>query len=601
MSAQDAQLDVRGLTVGYRSHRGAPTVVVRDVDLTLDAGRILGLAGESGCGKSTAALAAMGYRAPGAVILGGSSRLGGEDLLSLDADALAQRWGRRISYVAQDAAQSLNPLKRVGWLLRETLAIHLDLHGAAARERALAQLESVGIAEPEVALGKYPHEFSGGQQQRISLALAMVCEPRVLVLDEPTTGLDVTTQAQISRLIERLVAESGVCALYISHDLALLATLCDEIAIMYGGEIVERGSAADVYATPRHPYAAALLDALPEVDARVRTTGIPGRPPPRVVDAACAFADRCRFVMPACSETHPRLELVDGREVRCLRAAELTRIRLEVGGEPVAVHAGGEPQLIVENLRCVYGGRGGKVAVDGVSLAVAPGETLGVVGESGSGKSTLLAAIAGLHPPAAGTIAFEGAELASRAARRSRAVRGAIQLVFQNPDSSLNPRHTIGTIIERPLQLFRPDLSAKQRTERARALLDEVRLGGELLTRYPGQLSGGQKQRVALARGFAAEPRLILCDEVVSALDVSVQATVLELLATMAAERQTAVLFVTHDLAVVRSIADRVCVMRGGRECETRGVEELFSAPGHEYTRTLLDAVPRPQHALGAS
>jgi len=590
-------LEVQGLTVAYARKRRAPAVVVKDLDLRLDAGRMLGLAGESGCGKSTAALAALGFRIPGSIRLGGRALLGDVDLLSLKRHALRSIWGRRVAYVAQDAAQALTPFWRVGSLLAEPLKLHLGLRGRALHERACGLLESVGIPDPESALRRYPHQFSGGQQQRIALAIAIACEPEVLVLDEPTTGLDVTTQAQISALISGLVGQQGMAGLYISHDLALIATICDDIAIMYAGEVVESGAAPAIYAGARHPYAAALLDAVPQVDEDASVVGIPGLPPPQVIDDACAYAARCRFVIEQCREGHPPLLTVaDGHEARCIRVHELgvipsARLPLET---PAAAPARTDVELAVERLRCSYAGRHGTVAVEDLSLEIAAGETLGLVGESGSGKSTLLRAIAGLHIPDEGRILFEGRPLAPTAVRRPRDVRRAIQIVFQHPDSSLNPRHSIARILERPLALFRPELGRRERRGVIHELLEDVRLDSGVLDRYPAELSGGQKQRIALARAFAAEPRLILCDEVVSALDVSVQASILELLARLAAERSTALLFVTHDLAVVRSIADRVTVMRAGRSCETAPTARLFTAPEHPYTRELLAAAPRP-------
>ena len=594
-----AALEVSGLTVGYRSRRsGEVAVVVKDLDLVLQEGRIHGLAGESGCGKSTAALAAIGFRIPGSVRLGGESRFASVDLLSAKSETLRGIWGRQISYVAQDAAGALSPLFRVERLLAEPLKLHLGLRGADLRARSLSLLQNVGLPEPELALRRYPHQFSGGQQQRIALAVAMACEPSVLVLDEPTTGLDVTTQAQITQLIGELVRNTGTAALSISHDLALLVTVCDEIAIMYAGEIAERATAEELYREPRHPYTAALLDAVPRTEGERGLAGIPGLPPPAVVEDRCAFTDRCRFVITRCHSLHPPLVTVgESHQARCLRADELGVI--SSASRQTVSHASGsagDALLSVRGLCCTY--RANSVrAADKVSFEIAPGETLALVGESGSGKTTVLRAIAGLHVPDEGAIDFEGTPLPSRAVKRAREVRRAIQIVFQNPDSSLNPRHTIATILGRPLALFRPELTRAQRRKRALELLSDVRLDRGVLGKYPHQLSGGQKQRVALARAFAADPKLILCDEVVSALDVSVQASILELLGRLATEHATAVLFVTHDLAVVRSIAARVCVMRAGTIRETGPTSSVFARPRNDYTRALLDAIPRPESA----
>ncbi len=442
----------------------------------------------------------------------------------------------------------------------------------------------------------------------------MACSPEILVLDEPTTGLDVTTQAQISALIASLVRGSGTAALHISHDLSLLASTCDEILIMYAGEIVERAPADEIYARPRHPYSAALIDAVPRVDEPAAVVGLPGLPPPSVIEGSCSFAERCRFVQDRCRAEAPALvpvssparpaevQGVSAHEARCLRTAELgplTRVRrrraeIAIGRR----HADDSPLLSVLDLHCTYAGgrrRADLHAVDGVSLELYRGETLAVVGESGSGKSTLLRAVAGLHAPHSGSITFDGTALPPRSVRRSRKLRRMIQLVFQDPHASLNPRHTVRASIERPVRLLRPDLGRRERGVRVMELLADVRLDPGVVDRLPHELSGGQKQRVALARAFASDPELLLCDEVVSALDVSVQASILELLATLSAKRGTALLFVTHDLAVVRQIAERVCVMLEGRICETAATTTLFDSPREPYTRQLLAAVPRPR------
>ncbi len=590
-----AALEVRDLTVGYHMDGGAVNVVVRDLSFDLHAGRLLGLAGESGSGKSTAALAAIGYTAPGSVRLGGSARLDDVDLLTAPIKQLRRLWGSRIAFVAQDASQSLSPLMRVEGLLAEPLRLHLGLRGAPLRSRLLTLLEDVGIPDPEVAIRRYPYQFSGGQQQRIALAIAMACEPTVLILDEPTTGLDVTTQAQISRLVNRLVIESGTAAVVISHDLALLGNTCDEMVIMYAGEAVERTSAAEMVTAPRHPYTAALLDAVPRVDESGLVVGIPGLAASSVAVDTCAFAPRCRFAEQACSRVHPDLQEVSpGHDVRCLRTSELgvlaSRRHVPVHVTPAEQS---EALLDVRGLVCSYRGSHERKVVDGVNLRVNRAETVALVGESGSGKSTVLRAIAGLHRLDTGSIAYNGVDLPVHTADRSRDFHREIQIIFQDPHASLNPRHTIGEIIGRPITLFFPERSAVERREQVVDLLHLVQLDPRIASRRPHQLSGGQKQRVAIARAFAAEPRLLLCDEIVSALDVSVQASILELMAKLTADTNTAVLFVTHDLAVVRSIAERVYVMQAGLILEDGPTERVFEDPHHTYTQELLAAVPR--------
>jgi peptide/nickel transport system ATP-binding protein len=424
----------------------------------------------------------------------------------------------------------------------------------------------------------------------------MACQPQLLVLDEPTTGLDVTAQAQIAELVKTLVTNDGTAAIWVSHDLALLGTVCDDIAVMYGGEVVERAPAEAMYRVPRHPYTRALLDAVPLVDRRELVAGISGLPPSEVIDDRCPFAERCRFTNERCWETHPVLAPLETKHfVRCLRASELGLIpsarRAIVGGNAPAQTD--TDRLVVSDLSCSYRGTHKLLAVDDVSVRLAAGETLGIVGESGSGKSTLLRAIAGLHQPESGTIALEGLALAPQAARRPKEVRQAIQLVFQNPDSSLNPRQTVAEILTRPLKLFRRDLGRQARLQRMRELIADVRLDPIILGRFPPELSGGQRQRVALARAFAAQPTVLLCDEVNSALDVSVQAAILGLIRDLAVAHGTSVVFVTHDLAVVRSLADRICVMWSGRVVESSTNEELFEHPTNPYTQKLLLAVPR--------
>lgn len=588
-------LAVRDLTVGYRRSDGGVNVVVSDVSFDLDSGRLLGLAGESGSGKSTTALAAIGYRAAGSVRLGGRSLLGDVDLLSLPSADLRGLWGSSVAYVAQDASQSLSPLMRVERLLAEPLRLHLGLRGAPLRERSLTLLHEVGIPDPESALRRFPHQFSGGQQQRIALAIAMACEPRVLVLDEPTTGLDVTTQAQIVQLVDRLVKQSGTAAVLISHDLALLGTICDDIAIMYAGEIVEQAAAPEVIAEPRHPYTAALLDAVPLVEQRGLVVGISGLPASSAVADACAFAPRCRFAEPICSAEHPApADEGPDHVVRCHLASRIGRIPSRRRPPSAAAGEGSADVLLsVTGLVCEYRGAHGPPAVDHIDLLVRRGETVALVGESGSGKSTALRAIAGLHRPTDGVIAFADAPLAAHVTRRPRAVQRDIQIIFQDPHASLNPRHTVGDLIGRPLAILFPERAPAERDARVRELLEQVRLDVDLIDRHPHQLSGGQKQRVAIARAFAAEPRLLLCDEIVSALDVSVQASILELIADLTTATGTAVLFVTHDLAVVRAIAQRVYVMRAGTIREEGPTERVFASPTSQYAADLLAAVPR--------
>jgi peptide/nickel transport system ATP-binding protein len=587
---------VEDLSVGYLRSDGHDNVVVWKAAFSLAPGSILGLAGESGCGKSTTALAAIGYRGPGSRILSGTAHLEDVDLLALPSGKLRSIWGRRVAYVAQNATTALNPAIPVGRQLAQPLSRHLHLRGGELRDREVELLESVGIPNPPGALDRYPHQFSGGQQQRIAIAIALSCKPEVLILDEPTTGLDVTTQARISALLRSLVAETGAATLYVSHDLSLLSTVADRLAVMYAGEIVEEADSRAVARQPRHPYTQALLAAVPTAHIRTSVAGIPGRPPARVVLDSCSFAPRCPHALDACRDGY--IELLDvggGHMARCIRTDEIAARPVEAS--PLATpEVSPESLLEVDAVWSQYA-RAPTPAVRGVSFEIASGETLGIVGESGSGKSTLLRAIVGLHPPTGGVIRFRGVPLAAQAVKRPRALRRELQIVFQDPDSSLNPRHTVFDIVRRPIRLFRDDVRHSGERAAVIELLESVKLPTGLLHRYATELSGGQKQRIALARAFAARPSLLLCDEVTSALDVSVQATIIELIAELAARFGAAVIFVSHDLAVVRTIAGRALVMKNGEVCEQGETERLFVAPTHPYTRELLAAIPELDRA----
>jgi peptide/nickel transport system ATP-binding protein len=582
-------LDVRELSIGYAERDGSINQVVHEVSFALKRGQILGLGGESGCGKSTTALAAIGYRSPGSRLTGGQSLLDGIDLLGLSTAQLRTIWGNRVAYVAQNAALALNPAMTIGRQLSQPLAVHLGLRGKESRNRQIELLEAMSLPNAAGALTRYSFQFSGGQQQRIALAIALACRPDVLILDEPTTGLDVTTQARITKLLMRIIGEDGVACLYVSHDLARVCTFADRLAVMYAGEMIEIGSVDEVVAKRRHPYTYGLLAAVPSASRPRHVVGLPGRPPTSVVLDSCAYAPRCPYVLPQCRAAHvPLYDPGDGHLARCIRLEEIER-EAPLGRELTSPPGHGDVLLEVSDLWCRY-----KVAtaVKGVSLRLHSAERIGIVGESGSGKSTLLRAIAGLHRPAAGSIRLREAVLAPVVLKRPRDLRHEIQLVFQNPDSSLNPRHKILDIVARPIRLFRGDVPRRGELQAVQDLLDAVKLPRGLLYRYPMELSGGQRQRVALARAFAARPSILLCDEVTSALDVSVQAAILELIDELSEQRQTALIWVSHDLAVVRTIASRALVMSDGEVCEEGRTDELFTRPRHPHTKELLAAIP---------
>ena len=580
--------------------------IVSDVSFAVPPSATLGIVGESGCGKTTVAMALLGFARPGTSITAGSVVVDGRDLLLLGETDLRRARGREISYVPQNPARALSPGMTVGRQLEEMI----DPDASASEREAALQSAWEGAQlpfEPEM-LGRYPHQLSGGQQQRVAIAMALVCEPRVIVMDEPTTGLDVLTQDRLLDVIIGLREKRTVSIVYVSHDLGVIRNVVDAVAVMYGGRVVETGPVDDIFRDPAHPYTRRLLEAVPRVGTDTRELrGIPGsavepwdRPP------GCPFAPRCDIRIERCDLEMPPSEASResaDRRVRCWRAAESFVVSRDRGVAAAPVAEPGRPPsraiLEVSDLVASYRGKRlgvGKgrlpnIAVRGVSFSLPIGECLAVVGESGSGKTTLGRCLAGLHRPLSGELRFEGRPLGPLAQDRPPDVRRRIQLVFQDPDSSLNPHMSIGRIVRRPLRQFF-DLSRDDETARVSELLEQVHLPPSVRNRMPRELSGGEKQRVAIARALAADPELLICDEITSALDVAVQASILELLKELRTARALAMLFISHDLAVVRSISDRVLVLRGGEIVELAERETLFEAPDAAYSRELLDAVP---------
>ena len=509
-----AVLHADGLTVEVPGGRA----VVDGVSIAVGPGEILGLVGESGSGKTTLALALLGYARPGCRIVAGSVEVAGVRLTGVDeADARSRR-GRVVSYVPQDPASALNPSLRVGDAVGDVAREHCGRGGV------LQALGRVHLPADAAFARRYPHELSGGQQQRVTIATALVCEPAAVVMDEPTTGLDVVTQARILEEVERLRSERGIAVVYVSHDLAVVASIADRVAVMYEGRIVEEGDATQVITRPQHEYTRRLVASIPQLVER-------------------------------------------RRDVR---------------------RTGGAAILSVEGLHAAHG----RVpVVDDVSFELTRGECLAIVGESGSGKTTIARCVAGLHQPSAGAIRLDGEQLAPRARSRTREQRRRLQIVFQNPYDSLNPRRRIRDEIARPARLLRGISAADAEADVAR-LLERVRLSTRLADRFPGELSGGERQRVAIARALAAGPELLVCDEITSALDVSVQATVLELLQELRAELGLSLLFISHDLAVVGTVADDVLVLESGCVRETGPTSKVLSSPQDDYTRRLLEAAP---------
>jgi peptide/nickel transport system ATP-binding protein len=600
-------LKVQDLTI---ARVGSDAAIVGAVSFALEPGETLGIAGESGCGKSTLLLALMGVAKPGLSVIGGQVEVMGQDLGSIAPEAMRRLRGQTVAMVPQSAAMALTPTMRVGAQLAEAMAVHDAVPAGDIAARTTALFARVRLPNPDQIGARYPHELSGGQMQRVAIAMALACRPKLLLLDEPTTGLDVTTQAGILDLLGDLRRETGMAMVCVSHDIGVLARLTARVAVMYAGRIVEDRPAAVLLTQPAHPYARALMASVPRIESPGLPPSIPGSPPPPGTSGpGCAFAPRCARAHAACERLPALSPLPDGGRIAC-HAPDHGPLVLAAIPEASVAQKVSAPLVVVRDLVVQYR-RVSLLArlsrrnlpdpvVAGVSLTLAKGEILGLVGESGSGKSTILRAIAGLWPPSAGSITLDGANLPARVTARDRTVLRRVQVVFQNPDASLNPRHTIREILAQPLRLYF-NASPTEVEARARSLIKDVRLDPAHLDRRPAQLSGGERQRVALARAFAAEPEVILCDEVTSALDVSVQASVLALIDDLCRSRGTSCLFVAHDLAVVAALCDRVAVLHQGRIVEQGPARSVCSTPEHAYTRSLIQAVHRGSDVRGES
>ncbi len=602
-------LVVEVLSVVFQ-RRGEPaTVAVDGVSFAVEPGRTLGLVGESGCGKSVTALAIMGLLPRRGVRTAGSVRFEGSELLGLPEPAMRDRRGRDLGMVFQDPLSSLNPVLPIGLQVSEVLERHRALPRRQARVQAAELLTRVGIPDPQRRLDEYPHQLSGGMRQRALIAMALACRPRLLIADEPTTALDVTIQAQILALLRELATETGTALIMITHDLGVVAGLCDDVAVLYGGKVVEGGPRHSLFARPRHPYTAGLLASIPRLDASrgQRLEPIRGS----VTDDipwthGCAFMPRCPRALDLCTRQTPQLQPApEQRLLRCHNPEPVQppATQVERGGPAPA----GPVLVDVKGLQVYFPIKRGVVldrtvgyvhAVDGVDLAIRRGETYGLVGESGCGKTTLGRAMLRLIEPTAGRVSFDGTDLSSVPGEALRRMRRRMQMVFQDPLSALDPRQSVESLLIEGLRAHDLDRGRDATATRLRELLDAVGLPPSALRRYPHEFSGGQRQRIGIARALTVEPDFVVADEPVSALDVSVQAQVINLMEDLQGDFGLTYLVIAHDLAVVRHISDRVGVMYLGGIVEEAGSDDLYAEPLHPYTKALLSAVPIPDPAV---
>jgi D-galactose transport system ATP-binding protein len=618
--ATNPLLAVDSLKTQFRTEDGTVTAV-DEVSFSLEQGDVMGIVGESGAGKSVTAKSIMRLIQEPGKIASGSIMFDGQDLLKLSEGEMRSVRGNKITMIPQDPMTSLNPVMTVGEQIIETIRIHQDVSKAEAREIAIDAMKEVEIPDPATRIDEYPHEFSGGMRQRVLIAIGLSCEPDLIIADEPTTALDVTTQAKILDLLNDLREERGVSILMITHNLGVVAQTCDYVGVMYAGNLVETAAVDDIFDRPRHPYTRALLDSIPKVEGnRDRLYSLGGSMPDlQSLPAGCNFADRCPHAIDACKTgSDPALEVVSDstgeNRAACIRADELdlTEPTVEESSAEQKETAHTEPLLEVNNLKKHFSAGDGLLgnvtldrsdgglptvkrqyvkAVDGVSFTVNRGETVGLVGESGCGKSTVARTVLQLLEPTDGEVYFDGTPLHELSSKEIRSLRQEMQIIFQDPKSSLNPRKTIGRIIGRGMKKHNIATGNEAR-ERIKELLERVGLAASDIDKYPHQFSGGQQQRIAIANALAVEPDLIVCDEPVSALDVSVQAQILNLLEDIQDEFGLSYLFISHNISVVKHICDRVAVMYLGEIAEFGPVSRIFEPPYHPYTQSLLSAVP---------
>ncbi|MCJ8349419.1 ABC transporter ATP-binding protein [Moritella sp.] len=538
-------IEVSNLNLGFNNKSGDFCHILKDVNLQVKPKDIIGLVGESGSGKSTLALALMGYTNDGCFIKSGAIHFDNKDIVQLPIEALAAIRGSQIALIPQNAGQALTPTMKVGPQIQEVLQFHSDIDKANYKSRVIELLNDVKLPDPEQIFSRYPHQLSGGQQQRVAIAMALAVKPELLILDEPTTGLDATTQVHILDLLKALIHKHNVAMVFVSHDFGAVSRLCNKVCVMYKGEIVEHGDIKKVLLEPEHSYTQALLKAVPVIGKNQKNA----------------------------------LPVTPQDEVQKETSISLNDLKISYHRNTLwqSITRQAEPEATVDN----------------INLTLKKGETLALIGESGSGKSTILKTIAGLNKANGGKIIFNGKPL-EILEKRTKEQKKQIQMIFQNPDASLNPKQTILQILSKPLQLYF-NMNSAQCHERAKELLIQVHLNPDYLYRNPTMLSGGEKQRVAIARAFASEPELLLCDEITSALDVTVQATVLTLLKELQLKFNTSYIFIAHDLAIVESIADQIAILNKGRICEVGETKSVFANPSHPYTKTLLNSVLKPE------
>lgn len=605
----DSLLEVQGLKLAIQQ-RDSRIHPVDGVDLQLKAGETLAILGESGCGKSLTALALMRLLPPVGRIEGGSIRLDGQELTTLAEYEMRALRGGRIGMIFQEPMTSLNPVAQVGEQIAEAVRLHDPAYAVNPRPRVLELLHAVGIPDPERRLNDYPHQMSGGMKQRVMIAMALAGRPRLLVADEPTTALDVTIQAQVLQLLKKLQRDSGMAVLLITHDLGVVAEVADRVAVMYAGQILESAPAAQFFQNPRHPYSRKLFASLPGLMQRGQPLAVIQGSVPSLaaLPPGCRFANRCDFAEPRCLEAPPPWETLSIHQgLRCYRWRELgdasPAVHQQAADPPEpAAEPEARPLLHLKGLEVHFPIRKGLLrrihgqvrAVDGLDLVLAAGRTLALVGESGCGKTTVGKAVLQLIRPTGGEVHFDGLRLDRLKARDLGPLRSRIQIVFQDPFSSMNPRMRVFDILAEGLRAQGRAGNQAALAQRLTGLLGQVGLGPEALHRYPHEFSGGQRQRIAIARALSLEPELIICDEPTSALDVSVQAQILNLLKELQQRLGVAYLFISHNIAAVAYLADEIAVMYLGRILERGPMELVLKAPAHPYTRALLDAVPEP-------